>query len=373
LAALIMVKQYHDITRKNLGTISGDARMSEQTPEFKWTDSKKDIYATDIYATATTLKAQLEDANKKLAASQSTKVDPTARAAAANNTRIVAAATDVVYYGLDSLSAFASRFETLVVNFNDLTSAIELKEKELEEVHGIVREATTLAALIDVHNQQKAEHAASISAADQEAADRRNAELERYNASLQYLRVDIAEAREAREQANKREREEWEYTFGIEKRDAKDAMEQELLKTRRDFDDECNERDKELTEREDACVELENINANLQAQVSAFQTTLDEAVTKAEGKAKDMAESKAETEAALVKAQTDGQLALLNAEIASLKSRLSDAEVRLQGANDAVAQAQSQVAQIANNTVNATAGMSKEEVRDLIAAGSSKK
>lgn len=233
------------------------------------------------------------------------------------------------------LGSLSGQLTEEIETFNNLQSAISLKEAELKELFGIEKEAFALAALINAQNEQKAKHKADQDELYAEAV----AKLNEVNSKAQAARIEaeaaLAKQKVEAEVARKREEEEYKYNFNRKKQQAEDALQDQLNARRKEFNAEV---EAEQAEIEAKLVEVESreiavktreakIDA-LEAQVAAFPAREAQIREEVETQVrKDEARTMAIKEN-YIKKDAESKVAILDNKIAMLEESLRDEKVR---------------------------------------------
>jgi hypothetical protein len=159
--------------------------------------------------------------------------------------------------------------------------AIVAKEQELKEIYEIQRSASTLTALIDSHERQRAQLESDLSATKERL--QHEIELTRAHWEQEKKQRD-AEARErdaAEAKRREREKEEYRYAFAREQQQAKDQFADETARAGKELAERKAQAEKELAERERAVKAREEEAAGLRQRVEIFPKELEAAVARA--------------------------------------------------------------------------------------------
>lgn len=145
----------------------------------------------------------------------------------------------------------------------DVIEAIDIKKGELNELYGIEKEAHTLAALIESHEEQRRELQEELDTAEKEnealiAELRKTAEK-----TKKELDDQIAELKRNAAQTRQREEEEYKYNFARNKQSQLDALNDEIAKRNL----EAAKREEAVTLREKTMTELEGKVKELEAKI----------------------------------------------------------------------------------------------------------
>jgi len=217
-----------------------------------------------------------------------------------------------------------------------IQTAIGLAEGELKNVHGIVKEADSLAALVRAQEEEK-------DIFNDGMTDRR----EEWKTEQEDHKTEVVEQERLVEQARKRSAEEYAFNQKVLKRNDVDAWEQEKVQR----EEEVAAREAVMADKETHLAELETLVAGHEAALEAAIVSATEAATKkaetSHGFAKRALESKASTAEEISKMKIEGLEAkvtdLATANV-SLQTKLSEATGQVQTiATEAIKGAQARI------------------------------
>lgn len=214
-------------------------------------------------------------------------------------------------------------------NLQTIKDAISLKETELKDLFGIEKQANTLSALVDAHQELKLAQENELIDA-RETAENKLGEIESLikTKTEEHQQLLKEQAKEI-SQKQKRENEEFSYDFARRQKIESDKLADELASKRKEFQQETENKNaeiaeykKSLDERQTEVEKREQKADKLEAEVEAFPAKLQE--VKAEADAKASAEIKrvlAIREAAMKK-EVEADKRILEAERDNLKTQL---------------------------------------------------
>ena len=193
--------------------------------------------------------------------------------------------------------------------------AVELKEKELQELFGVEKEAMTLAALIESQNRRRQEFDTKMASDKENLAE----EIETTKAEWQDDRkAREAEAKEldaAEKKRRDRAREEFEYAFGREQKQLREALAEEKARVEKELETKKTDLESDLSRREAAIGEKEQELADLRKRVGSFGKELEETVTKAVQEVTGRLTLEAKNREELMKKEFEGERNVLKARI----------------------------------------------------------
>lgn len=297
-----------------------------------------------------------EEAMKKIAESESGKDDPVAAAKAKNDKKIIESAQMIVEDNILN--------PVIIERYENLKTAIEMKNKELQELYGIETKANSLVAMINAYKDKEIELKDKYNAKTKELDDeftKKELILKEEIASLEKSKEDLInkiqnESNELTKSLNKkhkREEEEYEYNLKRSRRVENDRWE-----------DEKAAREKELTEREAAVkadeAELADRTSyieELEKKVEEIPVLIQDAKDKAlaEGKAK--ADTSNAFEVRALKQQSDYNTQILEDKVDRLYSEVDSLKAEKANLQAKLDDAYAQMRELAAETVKSTGGV----------------
>lgn len=297
-----------------------------------------------------------EEAMKKIAESESGKDDPVAAAKAENDKKIIESAQMIVEDNILN--------PVIIERYENLKTAIEMKNKELQELYGIETKANSLVAMINAYKDKEIELKDKYNARTKELDDeftKKELILKEEIASLEKSKEDLInkiqnESNELTKSLNKkhkREEEEYEYNLKRSRKVENDRWE-----------DEKAAREKELTEREAAVkadeAELADRTSyieELEKKVEEIPELIQDAKDKAfaEGKAK--ADKSNAFEVRALKQQNDYNTQILEDKVDRLYSEVDSLKAEKANLQAKLDDAYAQMRELAAETVKSTGGV----------------
>lgn len=216
------------------------------------------------------------------------------------------------------LGQLADSLQEEVQKYAQVREAVNIKEKELQDIYGIEKAAQSLVALFEAQAKKREEFETSLLKDKQEA-----------QADIDVLRVDFERQRKEFERLSKereleetrrRQREKEEYEYNVKR---------ELLLTKNISEDEKNRQEKELRlkketvekelqQREKAVAEEEKRIIELQKKVESFPKELAQSADRAVKDAVEKIQIEARNREELMKKTLEGEKNVLVAQIESL-------------------------------------------------------
>lgn len=297
-----------------------------------------------------------EEAMKKIAESESGKDDPVAAAKAENDKKIIESAQMIVEDNILN--------PVIIERYENLKTAIEMKNKELQELYGIETKANSLVAMINAYKDKEIELKDKYNAKTKELDDeftKKELILKEEIASLEKSKEDLInkiqnESNELTKSLNKkhkREEEEYEYNLKRSRRVENDRWE-----------DEKAAREKELTEREAAVKADEAELADRTSYIEELEKKVEEIpVLIQDAKDKALAEGKAKAdksnafEVRALKQQSDYNTQILEDKVDRLYSEVDSLKAEKANLQAKLDDAYAQMRELAAETVKSTGGV----------------
>lgn len=242
-----------------------------------------------------------------------------------------------------TLIQLSERLEEEVVKYRKVKEAVEVKERELEEIFGIQKASQSLAALLETQNRKRQE----FENEDEIRRKDREKDEELYEAKLKERDAEEVRRRQ-------REKEEYEYTFKREQLlnknksdDEKLKLEKELLAKKEAVEKQLAERERQLSEKEDKLIEL-------QKKVDSFPKELDTAIQKAVKETTERLQAEARNKEEFLKKSFEGERGVLSVKIESLERLSKDQKEQITKLSQQLEKAYQQIEDIAVKTVGST-------------------
>ena len=297
-----------------------------------------------------------EEAMKKIAESESGKDDPVAAAKAENDKKIIESA--------DTVAEGSILNPVIIERYENLKTAIEMKNKELQELYGIETKANSLVAMINAYKDKEIELKDKYNAKTKELDDeftKKELILKDEIASLEKSKEDLInkiqnESNELTKSLNKkhkREEEEYEYNLKRSRKVENDRWE-----------DEKAAREKELTEREAAVkadeAELADRTSyieELEKKVEEIPDLIQDAKDKAFADGKAKADKSNAFEVRALKQQNDYNTQILEDKVDRLYSEVDSLKAEKANLQAKLDDAYAQMRELAAETVKSTGGV----------------
>ena len=217
------------------------------------------------------------------------------------------------------LSQLSDRLEEQMSRYVQVQRAILAKETELKEIYEIQRSASTLTALIEANETQRARFETEIAQRREELEREISESRSAWEAEEKQREAENKEREGAEQKRREREKDEYRYSFAREQQQARDKFADEMELARKEFAQRTAEADRQLQEREHQIKTRENEIAALQRRVEEFPKEQQAAIGHAveEALARHRQESAARQE--LAQREFAGEKNVLTTRIASLE------------------------------------------------------
>lgn len=261
----------------------------------------------------------------------------------------------------NALSIISGKLEEENEKYNKIKEAINLKNKELNEIFEIENSAYALAALLEAQKQKKLEFEYEMQQRKislVEEIDKKRADWEKEK--RQYYDL-LKEQKVEGEKLKKREKEEYEYQFNRDKdhkkqklKDEIDHLTKELEAKKEAFEKQISEKENDLLQRDLAVSEREKAMADLQKRVDAFPLELESSINKAVQEARKAATADAQKNEELNIKGFQGEKNVLVTKIESLEKIVADQRKQLDTLSEQLENAYEKVQDIAVKAVSSS-------------------
>lgn len=256
------------------------------------------------------------------------------------------------------LADLSEKLATEAARFRNLKIAAEAKEHELQELYGIEKVATSLAALIEAQNEKRCDFEAEAAAQREELKREIDETRLTWQKESQAHEVEARERDAAEKKTRDREKEQFQYAFKREQQALRDKFNDEKSSLEKELQLKKETLEKEFSERERVLVESEAELNTLRTKASAFPKELEDTLGKAVKEATDRLKLEAKNREELARKEFEGERNVLTTRVESLEKTvkdLSEQNSRLSKQHEAAYQ---KVQEIAEKTIE-SAGHAK--------------
>jgi len=261
-----------------------------------------------------------------------------------------------------ALSEVSEKLEEQTQKYQKIQEAIDIKNKELQEIYDIEKSAFALAALLEAQKQKKVEFDEEIEGLRQELESR----IEKTKLAWDKEQEEYDEKLKARnvQEKKERERQKEEYTYAFERKkqlaenkfkDECNNLTKDLAVKKEDFDKKIAEQDKAIKEREFSISEREKHLDDLQKNVDSFPKRIDIAVNKATEEITAKLNAEANKSEMLLKKESEGERGVLKTKITSLEKIVADQNKQIENLTIQLEKAYGKVQDIAVKAIDGSA------------------
>jgi hypothetical protein len=263
---------------------------------------------------------------------------------------------------LDKLgSTFVSEFR----KFEELQQAINLEQKNLEDLYQLSANTDSLSVMLLAQKEKKEQFEQEMATRKAEFEERMKAEKEQFEAEMVekkslWKKEQEANLQKAKEEADllkknrQREEEEFQYNLKISRKKETDLYEEKRQKLEKELVEKKAAFEKEFAERETKVKEAETELNELRTKAAAFPAELEKAVSSAIKTTTEKLETTFRFEKELKEKETTGELKLKDQIIETLKNKIKDMEASLKELSQKTATAEANVKDIAIKAIESS-------------------
>jgi len=242
-------------------------------------------------------------------------------------------------------------FIKLTEEYNDVSTAINEKKKELKEVHDIAVEADTFVALVGAKEKIKADKEDEALKIIEDANDKAKEVIDNAHTKEENIANQIQESIDNYTIDSKRKKDEFEYDFNREKKQKADALADKLAIDAKQLDI----RTELIKAREDKAKEIDLIIENLNDEIDKIKVERDSEIKKQVAIAEHRAKRDKEFEVNTSKTKHEAEVSIKDNENGMLKSQIVDLKAQVTTLQRAVDNASERVTSIATASLESKA------------------
>jgi hypothetical protein len=247
-----------------------------------------------------------------------------------------------------SLAEIAERMATEVTRFKAIQKAVESRERDLQELYGIEKAATSLAALIEAQNQKRREFEIELGRQKEELTREIESTRAEWEKEKKSHETELRERDALEKKGREREKEEAAYLFKREQQSARDKLNDEKAATEKEILAKRETLTRELAEREKVVATQERELTDLRQKAAVFPKELESAVDKAVKDVVDRLKLEAKNREELLRKEFEGERNVATARNEALEKMnkdLSDQNARFAKQLDAAYQKVQEIAE----------------------------
>lgn len=221
-------------------------------------------------------------------------------------------------------SELAEKLEEEITKYHSVKKAVAAKEKELFEIYEIQKAASSLSALIEANNAKKSEFENEIKTEKDDFQSEMAALKEEWDKEKTQHQIEIKERDAQEKKLRDRQKEEFEYNFRIEQKQARDNFENEKAALERQLATMKEEAEKTLSAREKSIAEKEDELNSLRNKAAGYQKELESALAKGIKEATEKLITENKYKETLAIKEFEGERNVLAAKIAALEAKITE-------------------------------------------------
>lgn len=266
------------------------------------------------------------------------------------------------------LAQLSDKLEGEVKKYGEIKQAVDVKEKDLQEIYEIQKSASSLAALIEAQHQKRQTFEVDMVSSKEVLEREIQATRTEWDKERKLHDLEIKERDTAETKRREREKEEFRYTFTREQQLAKEQFDDGKVKLERELLSKKEQMEQELTERERAVAQHEEELNELRKKVAAFPLELETAIKKAVDAEVERVQREAKNKEELLKKEFNGERNVLTTRIESLEHTVKEQSEQIEKFSRQLEKAYSQVQDIAIKTVEGSSSFkSLTSLQQLVA------
>jgi hypothetical protein len=261
------------------------------------------------------------------------------------------------------LNQLTERLDREVGKYETVKQAVEVKEKELQEIYEIQKSASGLAALLEAQNIKREEFEIEMGEKKEALTEEIQSRRAEWEKEKKLHETDIKEREASESKKRERENEEYSYALAREQQLARDQFEADKKKyadEKAELEKEIQLRkeqtDKEFAEREQVIRQSEEELDELRNKVAAFPKELETTLNKEVKAAVEKVQLEAANRDELLRKEFEGERNVLSTRVAALERTLQEQTAQIAKLNQQLEKAYSQVQDIAVKAVEGSSG-----------------
>jgi VIT1/CCC1 family predicted Fe2+/Mn2+ transporter len=254
------------------------------------------------------------------------------------------------------LARLSDRLEEEIGKYLSVKKAVEVKEKELQEIYEIEKSALTLVALLETQQQRREQFEAELNEKRETLLAEIVAKRQEWDKEVEAHDRQMKEQAAAEKKMRDRESEEYRYQLEREQRQAGEQFEYEKTKLEREIQLKKEEMEKDLLEREKALAAREGELDELRKRVEAFPKELQAAVGKAVQQETERLRLDAKSREELLKKEYEGEQRVLQSRIEAFQRTVKEQSEQIAKLSAQLERSYGQVQDIAVKAIEGSSG-----------------
>ena len=259
----------------------------------------------------------------------------------------------------NELASISEKLEDSAKQYQNLKKAIELKQKELEDIYGIEKESISLATLIETQKSLKIEFEENLRAQKKSLEEEILVTKQAWENEKAANLARTQEEKLKTEKERKREKEEYDYNLNREQEIARNkftdelaSLEKKINEKQESFSKKISEKENELNAREEAVKLRETKVDELEKQVNEFPGRLKKEIEEAVKMAENNMTNLFTQEKLILSKSYEGEKNVYEAKISALEVQVKDQAKLIEKLSIQQEKAYDKIQDIANKAVS---------------------
>lgn len=340
--------------------------MKEKAEQISMTNTKKEMleaYNKLLTEMEDKRKTDMKPTEKAKIIEQETTVK---KADSLSSEKVINDISSLKYEFGSVLTNLSDKLEEEISKYQAVKKAVEMKEKELNEIYEIQKEASSLAALIETQKVKTAEFEDEMESQRDELDDEIFEKKSNWDKERKLHDAEVKERNEKIQKQREREKEEFEYNFNLKKKQFQDDFDARKTALERELENLKEETDKKLSEREKAVSESEHELEEMRKKVAAHEEEMKKAIENAVKQATESIILESQHNESMLKAQFEGEKQALNIKIESFERIIQEQAQRIEKLSAQIDKSYGQVQDIALKAVEGSAAKTSQQRNQLM-------
>jgi len=264
--------------------------------------------------------------------------------------------TDLKYEFGITLSKLSEELEAEVAKYQNIKTAVENKQKELQEIFEIQKEAASLAALIEAQKEKRETFEREMASIKESLESEIQTTKEEWDKNKKLHEQEMKEQENLEQKQRQRAKEDFDYNFQREKQLATDKFEADKSAWEREWNNSKEAKEKIFAERERTIAESETELAELREKMELFPLEMNKAIEKAVKDATELIIMENKHKEQLNLKVYEGENKVLNTRIESLEMTIKEQNQQIVKQSAQLEKSYNQVQDIAVKAVEGTSG-----------------
>jgi hypothetical protein len=271
------------------------------------------------------------------------------------------------------LAQVSDRLENEIERYERVKASVEAKEKELQEIYEIEKNASSLAALLEIQRQKREQFEVEMAAEKEKLEQEIEEGRAEWESEVQQREAEKKEIAAAEKKRQERASEEYRYQFDREQKLAREGFGDEKARMEREIQLKKEDMERELAVREGTVSEKEKELKDLQNRAQMFPADLAKSVNKAVQEATERLQKEASGREELLKSQFAGERNVLKTRIEALEATIKEQNIQIERMTKQLEKSYGQVQDIAVKAIEGSSNLKGMIASQPVAAEQSRK